>query len=457
MLTGADPALGALFLDVACANCYCPLSQYIQRSCHVCERSRSWEGAGIWTFTRSGTMAGSVVASRGTVVPHLAHAISNSENKISSKYEGVGNTGRVLRWVWEGVTGSGAKKIVFKALDWLAENYRPGDRIIMIGYSRGGWKACYLAKVIQALGGLPKNGDQELYHNLYKRSSKSKVIRQHDVADVMHGYQVHKDVDIEALCLFDAVSSMGLPTTGIATPIALIKGGWTRKDEVIMELPSNVQNAFSAVSLYETRAPYASTLLRGRAASNGRLKQVAFAGNHGNLGWINKGNQNSLILAPLAWMIQQLHGLGIQFDTTVLDEYFSLAQSQPGTHSWMKGSVFRAHGYEHLIGTAAPNPGRIVDSDGDAPAVEIHSTVRLRGYGRTPSDSAVPGYKLATEAGSHRWVRANESSSRRGTLLARTWLIKSQRAEMQNSGRQAPVLEEALVGDLETRLLGLAP
>ncbi|KAK3312176.1 hypothetical protein B0H66DRAFT_608452 [Apodospora peruviana] len=339
-------------------------------------------------------MAGSVATSRGTVVPYLAHAISASENKISIKFEGVGNTGGVLRWVWEGVTGSGAKKIVFKALEWLAENYRPGDRIIIIGYSRGGWKACYLAKVIQALGGLPKNGDEWLYHNLYKRSSKSKIIAEQDVTELMNGFQLHARVPIEAICLFDAVSSMGLPTTGVAMPIALIKAGLKRNDGVIMDLPSNVLHVYSAVALYETRAPYASTLLRGRAAADGRLKQVAFAGNHGNLGWISKCNYNPLVLAPLAWMIQQLDSIGIQFDSDILDQHFSAIRSEKSDRTWIKASVFRAHGYDHLIGKAVPNPGRIVDTDSNEPAVDIHSTVRLRGYGRTPSDPAVPGYTL---------------------------------------------------------------
>ena len=71
-----------------------------------------------------------------------------------------------------------------------------------------------------------------------------------------------------------------------------------------------------------------------------------------------------------------------------------------------KGPVFRARGYEHLIGSTTPGPGRIFDLAGDAPAVEIHATVRIRGYGRTPSDPAVPGYKLNTGCG--KWVRSPE-------------------------------------------------
>jgi len=86
-----------------------------------------------------------------------------------------------------------------------------------------------------------------MYHNLYKKSSKSRMISPEDVAALMKDFQVHHgvplkvhhDVQIEAICLFDAVSSMGLPTTGVAAPIALVNRGWRRKDAVIMELPSS--------------------------------------------------------------------------------------------------------------------------------------------------------------------------------------------------------------------------
>ena len=225
----------------------------------------------------------------------------------------------------------------------------------------------------------------------------------------------------------------------------------------------DVLHVFSAVALYETRAPYASTLLRGRSASDGRLKQVAFAGNHGNLGWISKRNYNPLILAPLAWMIQQLYSIGMQFDDEPLDDIFAgmKGEESESRPSWIKGNVFRAHGYEHLIGRAAPNPGRIVDSESNSPAVDIHSTVRLRGYGRTSSDPAVPGYRLASESGSNRWVRTNESTSKYGKIISRTWPTVKSYDNTPNHVRRstwpktAPVLEEAPIGELEARLLGL--
>lgn len=161
-------------------------------------------------------------------------------------------------------------------------------------------------------------------------------------------------------------------------------------------------------------------------------------------------------------MIQQLHSIGIQFDDENLDDLFSKMKGEESSPSWIKGIVFRAHGYEHLIGRAAPNPGRIVDSDSNSPAVDIHSTVRLRGHGRTSSDPAVSGYRLASESGINRWVRTNESSGKYGNIISRTWpIVKSFHDSAPDYVRRstwpktAPVLEEAPIGDLEARLLGL--
>lgn len=71
---------------------------------------------GMWANQGPGTMAGSVSNSRGTVVHVIPDLIHDSENKSTHRYEGVGNTGGAFRWMVEGATGSGTKRIIFNAL-----------------------------------------------------------------------------------------------------------------------------------------------------------------------------------------------------------------------------------------------------------------------------------------------------------------------------------------------------
>lgn len=159
-------------------------------------------------------------------------------------------------------------------------------------------------------------------------------------------------------------------------------------------------------------------------------------------------------------MCQQLHDIGIKFDVPVLDDYFRPIRSKCQAKDWIRGPVFRARGYEHFIGKVVPSPGRIIDLSGDAPAVEIHATVRLREYGRTPSDPAVPGYGY--DAITRRWVRNEECVSRPDSPLASTWPIMRPKISTTGSDRQASwpgtasFLDEAALGALEARLLDLS-
>jgi hypothetical protein len=57
---------------------------------------------GAWAHQVTGTMAGSVSVSRGTVVQTIPSLIHEDENKFVHRYEGVGNTGGLFRWMWAG-------------------------------------------------------------------------------------------------------------------------------------------------------------------------------------------------------------------------------------------------------------------------------------------------------------------------------------------------------------------
>jgi hypothetical protein len=60
------------------------------------------------------------------------------------------------------------------------------------------------------------------------------------------------------------------------------------------------------------------------AGSN--ILEVFFLGTHGDMGWVEEGE--TLVLAPLAFMIQQLSNLGIQFDEAKLAARFPAYRPQ---------------------------------------------------------------------------------------------------------------------------------
>ncbi|KAJ8690155.1 hypothetical protein PTI98_011613 [Pleurotus ostreatus] len=73
---------------------------------------------------------------------------------------------------------------VFKAYEWLSENYKEGDRIYLFGFSRGAYQVRVLAGMIERVGLLHKGNythipsAYKLYKATTEKSSISKVILQ---------------------------------------------------------------------------------------------------------------------------------------------------------------------------------------------------------------------------------------------------------------------------------------
>ncbi|KAF5229098.1 hypothetical protein FAUST_10650 [Fusarium austroamericanum] len=120
-----------------------------------------------------GTLAGSLLSSRQTVISVLPKLISESHNVVPLLSKGPGSdishTDRVLG----GLCGWGTRRNVIIAYERLAGTYQPGDKIILSGYSRGAWAARYLALIIEAIG-LPEQSDNpEFSRLLYQECDKN--------------------------------------------------------------------------------------------------------------------------------------------------------------------------------------------------------------------------------------------------------------------------------------------
>ncbi|SCB64303.1 unnamed protein product [Fusarium graminearum] len=265
-----------------------------------------------------GTLAGNLLSPRQTVISVLPKLISKSHNVVLLPSNGPGSdishTDRFLG----GLCGWGTRRNVIAAYKLLAQTYQPGDNIILSGYSRGAWAARYLALIIEAIGLPEQSVNHKFFHLLYQECDKNPNFES-TVTPELNKFVCHRDVEIEALCCFDTVGSLGLPLYGILRPLELIHRGRSRND-MVSNVAHNVKNAFHCLSIHETRAPYYPTYMRGR-----NVHQVFFPGNHSQLGWIDE--QESFVHAALAWMIQQLHShADIRFNDNELKKYFQMSQ-----------------------------------------------------------------------------------------------------------------------------------
>jgi uncharacterized protein (DUF2235 family) len=210
-----------------------------------------------------------------------------------------------------GAFGTGLSKNVRDAYSWLVANWRPGDELYFVGFSRGAYTARSLAGLVRNAGILRQEeagrigGAYELYRDrdgeARPEGARAREFRAR--------YAVTDAVPIKCVAVFDTVGSLGVPTSG---PIGLLSR--RRHGFHDVTLSGRVEHAFHALAIDERRKPFAPTLWEvpdadARAMSGRRVEQVWFAGVHSNVG----GGYPDTALSDLAlaWMYDRVAGCGL--------------------------------------------------------------------------------------------------------------------------------------------------
>ncbi|KAI0198835.1 hypothetical protein F4808DRAFT_246452 [Astrocystis sublimbata] len=458
-----------------------------------------------------GTWAGGVLVSQPTVVSEFVGLISQHENVFEISINGVGTDINIINRFLGGLSGLGTLHNVITAYSTLSKHYGAGDRITLCGYSRGAWAARYLAKLIEIIG-LPKNGNEKHFNLLYKACDNNSIFDKDLAAHLCRDKEHWPDVQIDALCCFDTVGSLGVPLFGLAKPLVVLRRLRRRKPDIISDVAQNVRFAFHCVSLHEKREPFSPTLMRGR-----NVHQVYFSGTHSAMGWIDE--QDGLVHAPLAWMIQQLQShLHLRFDEAKLAARFPSYRAQAqnvdnpsasaNLPSWCRGSIAGTSKLRlAVMGTQLRQPGFIdysehtssgqsQDDKSDPCPLTYNTTQSLIHVGARlriciDDNNAVPGYTMVLPTiGRHHWeLRPGEKLKwrrRRSPHLAGTFYCQkpssttsessseaitnfslidndfrntsSPRNSSSRSSREgimADIIQEAPIGSLEASLLGL--
>ena len=123
---------------------------------------------------------------------------------------------RGMRRAIEVLAGIGINRQIKRAYLFLARNYRPGDRIYLMGYSRGAFAVRSLAGLIDKLGLLrPAQVSEETLERLYRLYQEAPDSQQ---ARAFRSARCHERVQIELVGVYDTVRALGLlcPRTGLA-------------------------------------------------------------------------------------------------------------------------------------------------------------------------------------------------------------------------------------------------
>ncbi|MBS1269396.1 MAG: hypothetical protein MAG794_00347 [Gammaproteobacteria bacterium] len=281
-------------------------------------------------------------------------------------HPGVGTEGGWLRRTAGGAWGHGLSRNIQSAYHWLGRHYQPGDRIFLIGLSRGAYTVRSLGGWLHKCGLLDLTGIESAegwrrIEAAYRRGYREKQARGEWAEDWTFHHD--KDPPIRFMGVWDTIGALGIPDDLALLNLFDKPENWRFHDTT---LGDNIGIARHAVALDEMRASFTPTVWTAHAKSTD-LKQVWFPGTHGDVG----GGYAEIGLSDgaLKWMIDEARRAGLAFSRDLVK------QIEPDPHDVLHNSlkgIFKAH---RSRPRAVPNV-----SNANHP---VHASARKRH--RTPS------------------------------------------------------------------------
>ena len=234
---------------------------------------------------------------------------SNNKNR-GLYFRGVGNDEDNIKAMgyYQGMFGAGEKNIRDHAYASICKHYRPGDRICILGFSRGASSARLLASKLDKHG-LPKE------ITLKYKTAKNKSTGENK--QLFTGYKAKEEgsheVEVAFLGLFDTVGAFGIPIN--LGPLNFQKINLFRD----LSLAKNVKRAVHLLAMDESREPFLPTLTN----INEHVDEVWFPGVHADVG----GGYHDGMLGnvTLEYMVSALNAEvpNIQYRTATLQKHTS--------------------------------------------------------------------------------------------------------------------------------------
>jgi uncharacterized protein (DUF2235 family) len=216
----------------------------------------------------------------------------------------------VLRRIVELAVGIGITENITEGYTEIVRRYEPGDKIYLVGFSRGAYTARCIAGVISRAGLL--RSEQVRFAADVVRLYCGRRKWETDV--IVDPTRIHpKDkVEIEFLGVWDTVASLGLPLWGWWFRIGKL---WNNVGRIVDTAPAKqCKNVFHALSLDERRSQFFPTLFDekltdGTVGPRSRIEQVWFRGTHSGVGggYLDSGLSD----ISLRWMLDKAAECGL--------------------------------------------------------------------------------------------------------------------------------------------------
>ena len=185
--------------------------------------------------------------------------------RLSLMYER-GVQWRGMRHALDVIQGRGINRQIRRAYGFIASRYRPGDKIYLLGYSRGAYAVRSLAGIIDQVGLLQsKHATERNIRDAYRHYQLSPDSR---AADVFSRRYCHPKVEIEMIGCWDTVKALG-----INLPL-LWRLTANQHDFHNHHLGPSVKAGFHALARDERRLAYTPVMWTTDDAWQGHLEQM---------------------------------------------------------------------------------------------------------------------------------------------------------------------------------------
>ncbi|MEM6305517.1 MAG: DUF2235 domain-containing protein [Pseudomonadota bacterium] len=312
-------------------------------------------GAVTHVIILDGTMS-SLVPEHQTNAGRAYSLMQEMGSDLSIYYE-PGLQWRDWRSAIDVMMGRGINAQIKRAYGYLASRYRAGDRIFMMGYSRGAYAVRSLAGVIDMVGLLEARHATE--RNIRDAYRHYECTPDSDAARAFRAAKCHRSISIEAMGIWDTVKSLGIN----APVLWRISEKWHAFHN--HDLSSIVKNGFHAMALNESRVAYKVVPWTTHKEFGGHVEQVWFPGTHGDVGGQLGGYEVARPLAniPLVWVLERMQHAGLTLPAD-WQARFPQDATAPSVGTW------RGHGRVFMT-----RRKRIVGAD---PSERLHESVAAR-------------------------------------------------------------------------------
>ena len=239
---------------------------------------------------------------------------------------------RDWRSSWDVMVGRGINRQIRRAYGALASRYRPGDKIVLIGYSRGAYAVRSLAGVIDMVGLLsPHHATVSNIRTAYRHYQAGAGSQ--SAQDFRDGFCYDETV-IEAVAVWDTVKALG-----VRLPV-LWRFMNAQHNFHNHGLGKSIANGFHALAKDETRVAYAPVMWERGADWQGHMEQVWFKGTHADVG----GQVGDVIRSrpltniPLVWLLSRIEACGVPLPNNWAAEFEQDidAPSLGAWHGWAR-------------------------------------------------------------------------------------------------------------------------